>query len=136
MLMAPEASPALVDEAPKAQIMEAPEEPISEAPGAQFRRGQGPKAIGEAPPVEEAPVLTAPRAPVMSESAGPDRAAGKSGEAGKQAKFKSELSRSAVENQNALLEVLEEVPESVKPALQRAIEAAGAGYEQALRNLD
>jgi len=41
-----------------------------------------------------------------------------------------------VENSVALQELLERAPESLKPALRRAIEQANAAYEQALKRLD
>ena len=46
------------------------------------------------------------------------------------------LSNRAGENSKALQDVLERVPESVRPAVQQAIEMAGVGYERALRNLE
>jgi hypothetical protein len=52
-----------------------------------------------------------------------------------QAELKELLSRRAVENQDALRAALERVPESVRPALQKALEDADVGYGQALDKL-
>ncbi len=90
-------------------------------------------------PVEEVPIVSAPRAPGPPESAGQGRGLGRGNEdvkPGKRAQLRMELSHQAVENSQALQAVLERATESVKPALRQAIEVAGAGYEQALRNLD
>ncbi len=94
-------------------------------------------AVEEAPAavVEEAPTKGAPKAPGPPEAVrggGDDKGV----EPDKQAQLRKALSRQAIENQDALRAVLERVPESVRPALRQAIEMAGAGYEQALRNLD
>jgi hypothetical protein len=54
----------------------------------------------------------------------------------KEAKFKQELARQAYENWLALQEELEKAPESLKPALLRAIEVAEQAYQEALANLE
>jgi hypothetical protein len=102
----------------------------SPAPQAQWRKGLA-ADVEEAPlaAVEEAPATAPVPAPASAE------ADGESPKPDQQAELKEALSRQSMENQNALLAVLERVPESVKPALQQAIEAASASYEQALRNL-
>ena len=131
---------AAVEEAPRAQLREvaptpAPEPapaPVEKGPRAQVRKG--PPAA-----VEEEPIVAAPKAPGPPEKAIQARRVGedeKGIKPDKQARLRMLLSRRAVENQNALHEVLERVPESVKPALRRAIEQVGAGYERALKNLD
>jgi outer membrane biosynthesis protein TonB len=98
-----------------------------------------PPVIEVAPqaPVEEAPVSAAPKAPALSENArlgngGSRDNVGKTNQAG----LRQALSRKAAENLEALQAVLEKAPESVKPALRRAIEVADSGYGTALRSLD
>ena len=146
MLAAEEAPLASIEEAPRLTVREVPQVEAGEAPPtavekvprAQLRTV--PSTEPEEAPltaVEETPVITAPQAPGQPEDAG----SGKNGndenlKPDKQAKLKQVLSRKSIENQNALQALLERVPESVKPTLQRAIEIAGARYEQALRNLD
>ena len=128
---------------------EQPQMAAEEAPMAQLGeeervtvREVAPLLVPEpAPPpaVEEAPVAAAPRAPGPPESAGPGKGQGgkaKDVKPDKQAELRSNVSYRAVENIEALQEQLERAPESVKPALRRAIEVAGNGYGQALRNLD
>ena len=56
--------------------------------------------------------------------------------ANKRAELKEILSRRAVEHSEALRKVLERAPESVKPALRRAVAVADSGYEKALKALD
>jgi hypothetical protein len=77
---------------------------------------------------EEAAMLMAP------EEAGADR--GLSPPADNRAKLREKVAGSAADNQVALQETLEEVPESVKAALLQAIEIAEAGYEKVLEALD
>lgn len=54
----------------------------------------------------------------------------------KRTKLKGILARHATEHPHTLREELEKAPESVKPALRRAIELADSGYEEALEALD
>ncbi len=80
----------------------------------------------EPPPAgEEPPALSAPRAP----GNGPAEKAGLTD-------LKSILLQHAVENMDALQEVLARAPAEVRPALRWAIEVADAGYERALASLD
>jgi len=109
--------------------VEQPQVAVEEAPRAQLR--EAPSAA-----VEEAPIKAAPKAPGPPEGAGPGRGGGRDDKGDKQARLRSNVSYRAVENIEALQEQLEKAPESVKPALRRAIEVAGAGYERALRYLD
>lgn len=89
-------------------------------------------------PVEEAPALTAPRA------AEPREEVGKAVDSNMEEKVKPDhqerlkiiVSEQALKNSQKLQELLERVPESLKPALRRALEIADSGYEQALRNLE
>ena len=95
----------------------------------------------EVPPeaAEEAPVLAVPRAPGPREDAGRAADRGredKDVEPDNQARLRGIVSEQAMENSRKLQEALERVPESLKPALRRALEVADNGYEQALRNLD
>jgi hypothetical protein len=89
--------------------------------------------------VEEAPLATVPKAQRAPGEVGQGQGIGagdEDTEAGKQADLRRSLATRAVENQAALRQVLERVPESVRPALEDAIELAGAGYEEALSNLN
>lgn len=128
-----------VEEAPRPEVAEAPQVQVRKAPSVAVEEAPA-AVIEEAPtaPVEELPVVAAPKAPAPPENVVIGEGGG--GEEGikpdEQAELRMVLSRRAVENSMALQEVLERVPESVKPALRRAIEVASAGYEQALSNLD
>jgi len=122
-----------VEEAPRARVRE--EERVTV-------RETAPLLVPEtAPPpaAEEAPVAAAPRAPGRPEGTGPGKSQGVKGKdvkPDKQAELRSDVSYRAVENIEALQEQLEKAPESIKPALRRAIEVAGNGYGRAIRNLD
>ncbi len=61
---------------------------------------------------------------------------GNNGKNDKQAKLREILSQNAAKNSRALRDQLKKAPESLKPALEQAIEANDKGYEQALNNLD
>jgi hypothetical protein len=134
-------------EKPQTAVEEAPPVEEKEAPRAQLREVapapapapsvETPAPVIQVPPpaAEEAPAKSAPKATGAPEDAGPGKD-DKGVKPDKQAQLKKTLSRQAVENQDALRAVLDRVPESVKPALRQAIERAGAGYEQALGNLD
>ena len=77
--------------------------------------------------------------PALPEASGPDRiSAGEDEviEPDKLEKLKTLLTRRAIENREALEELLEGVPESVKPILRQAIQQAIDSYEQALNSLD
>jgi hypothetical protein len=88
--------------------------------------------------VEEAPMLAVPKAQMVPGEVGQgqDISAGDEDTgADKQADLRWFLATRAAENQAALRQVLERVPESVRPALEDAIKLAGAGYEEAISNL-
>ncbi len=51
------------------------------------------------------------------------------------ADLRIEVSKRAIRNTEDLKEVLKRVPDNVKPALEKAIETAGKGYEEALKNI-
>ncbi len=57
------------------------------------------------------------------------------GEIDEQAELKEVLARSAAANSMALQEELNKAPESVREALQRALDVANSGYQQNLSNL-
>lgn len=83
--------------------------------------------------------MAVPKSTGPPEAAEPAIIAGEGGGAvksSKQAELRTVLSQQAIENQEALRAILEKAPESVKPALREAIRVAGAGYEEALKNLD
>lgn len=61
---------------------------------------------------------------------------GKGAEIAARAKLRGIMSRNAEEHSAALQAVLERAPEAAQPALLRAIAAAEAGYQEALRALD
>jgi len=125
---------------------EAPEKeaPVMLAPTPEPapRRAQGPPE-GKGPQEKDSGVLVAPtpkaaqRAPSSPEQAMEDRGAGDGGvKVGKRAELRVSLARRAVEHPEVLQAALERAPESVKPALHRAIAAANRGYEKALESLD
>lgn len=92
-----------------------------------------------APTRGKAPAKVAPRGPELPEDTEPEgiRAEEDEGiESDKLARLKTLVEHRAIENREALEQRLEGVPESVKPALRRALEQATAGYEEALKNLD
>jgi len=114
--------------------------PAPEPEGPQMQMKAPPPEI-EVPPeaAEEAPVLAEPRAPGPREDAGRAADRGrkdKDVEPDNQARFRMNVSEQAMENIQELQDLLERAPESLKPALRRALEVAINGYEQALRNLD
>jgi hypothetical protein len=139
-MAAEEAPQVTVSEAPRVTAGEAPPEPTP-VPAPALAPTPAPVPVEEVPPadVEEVPVTTAPRAWELPADVEPAQIHGGDDEGirpDEQAELRMLLSRSAAENGEALQAVLERAPESVKPALRRAIEQALAGYEQALRNLD
>ncbi len=78
-------------------------------------------------------------APRLAEKTPPGLASqgeGKDVKADKRAKLKAIVSSKAAANSEALRELLQKAPESVKPALRRAIQDADEGYEKALKALD
>ena len=145
-------APATAEAAPKAQLREAPvpatapsaapapapaPEPapsVEEAPSLM----QAPPPVIEvpSPPEEEAPVITIP--PASVKGVGPENkrvTKDESEKFDKQEKLRTILSEKAAKNSKALRDHLEKVPESLRPALEQAIEVADRGYEQALENL-
>jgi hypothetical protein len=54
----------------------------------------------------------------------------------KQDDLKISVSRQAEQNNQKLEEVLKRVPDNMKPSLKKAIESAGKGYDEALKNID
>lgn len=95
----------------------------------------------EIPPeaVEEVPVMAPPRAQGPREDTGRDEERGRADKGIKsehQARLMEIVSEQAIENIEELEELLEKVPESLIPALLRALEVAGNGYEEVLRNLE
>ena len=114
---APTPAPAIAEEAPQVQLKQAP----------------------PAVAVEKAPVAVAPKAPGRPEGVGPVSDNAVSDEDIKpdtQAELKRIISLRAAKNSEALQNILSRVPESVRPALHRAIEVAGEGYDKALANLE
>lgn len=53
-----------------------------------------------------------------------------------QADLKMALSEQAEENKQELQDILDRAPDSVKAALERAIEVAGKGYDEAMKNME
>jgi hypothetical protein len=82
--------------------------------------------VSTAPTYEDGEIKAMP--PPEAEHAGGSGAA-------EQAELRELVASSAASNTMALKEELEKAPESVRPALERAIEIADMGYEQALSNL-
>lgn len=109
----------------KAEVQIAPVRPVpEEAP-----------AIAPAPSVvpKETPTLQPAPRPVPSEQAAPEEA--EPIKLDKRAKLREIVARNATKHQAVLLEVLEKVPESARPALLRAIAASDAEYEKVLQAL-
>ncbi len=149
----PAPAPAPVEEVPQAQMREAPPVVVEEAPvmaapralGTSEQAGQGKGRGGNAKAGDDKGKGSNAKAGDDKGKESADKGEG-NGDNGKgsikdvepdeRAQLKVDLSRRAAKNQEALEAVLEKASESVKPALRRAIEVAGAGYEQALRNLD
>jgi len=120
-----------------------PESAVEEAPVPTVPKPaerKAPVRLAPEPAVEQAPVSPAPRSAVreVPPSPGRERAKGQveSGKVDKRAKIWVEVARNAADNPAALRDALEKAPESVKPALRRAIEVADAGYKQTLKALD
>jgi hypothetical protein len=82
------------------------------------------------------PAPVAPERSVTSNMSRPEVAATPSAEAAAGGKndLKSTVSRQAEKNEHDLQEVLKRAPDSVKPALEQAIEVAGKGYEEVLKD--
>ncbi len=94
------------------------------------------EASQEAPQALEEVKKVAPRpvpAPALPRGA---EAKGGLDKADRQAKLKKILEYRAVQHPEALREALKHAPDSVKPALLRAIALSEDGYRQALRSLD
>jgi hypothetical protein len=85
-----------------------------------------------------APVIELPPAPTESRSLGDAGHGGgtEGGEWDDEQALRELVIQQSIENTEKLMELLDKVPESVRPALLRAIAIAGNGYEQTLRNLD
>lgn len=132
-------APMAAEEAP-APVPAPKPAPAPEAEAPQMQMKAPPPEI-EVPPeaAEEAPVMAEPRAPGPREDAGRAADRGrkdKDVEPDNRARFRMNMSEQAMENIKELQDLLERAPESLKPALRRALEVADNGYEQALRNLD
>jgi hypothetical protein len=50
--------------------------------------------------------------------------------------LKTTVSKQAIKNTQDLKEVLKRVPDTVKPSIEKAIDVAGKGYDEALKNMD
>jgi hypothetical protein len=137
-------APAPTEAAPKAQLREAPvpatapsaaPAPTSAPEPAQSVE-EAPSLMQAPPPEEQAPVITIPPASVKGVVPENKRVTkDESEKSDKQEKLRTILFEKAAKNSKALRDHLEKVPESLKPALEQAIEVADRGYEQALRNL-
>jgi hypothetical protein len=122
-------------QAPAAAPM--PSTPSSETPSA----GQAPPPTIEVPsaPITQTPAPGAFRAETQPEgvkhgNASKDKNATQ--KHNKQTKLKDKLVKNIEENLKVLQDELEKAPEALKPALQRAIEIARKGYEEAINNLE
>ncbi len=95
-----------------------------------------------AAPEEEASVLMAPSPAAEEAPAPPGVTRGDKGDkqpqaqANRRAKLRAAVAGYAANHTAVLREVLETAPESVKPALRRAIAISVAGYDNALKKLD
>jgi hypothetical protein len=108
-------------------------EPVTRQPQASLSANL---SLAKAPEKQEALTAQAPMT-ATARALKPEAAA----KAGKPIKIKgpadleTAVSERATENTQKLEEVLERVPDPVKLALQRAIDIAGKGYEEALKNI-
>lgn len=145
-LMAPEEAAMLMAPAPRAVLQGAPVMPVPEA-AVEEAPVPAPAPVMMVPEaaVEEAPAVPVPQPAPQVALAPPEPAVdamgrGVGGEEGVEVDSEAELSmilaRYAVDNQEALRAALERAPESVKPALLRALAIAEAGYDKAIGALD
>jgi hypothetical protein len=104
--------------------------PAPEAP-------EPPPVVAITPPENEpSPSLASPAEPEAQSKGGGIFGAEEGVKPSKEAKFKQELTRQAYDNWLALQEELEKAPDSLKPALQRAIDVAEQAYQEVLANLE
>ncbi|MFC1972206.1 DUF5667 domain-containing protein [Chloroflexota bacterium] len=124
----------------------APSPAIEEAPQAAMEK-EPVVAFEEAPPpvAEGAPRAPAPKAQKLPELSAIDRADGAAEDEAirqvdigleEQDRLKALLARRTVAQREALHEVLQRAPESVKPTLRQAIDIADSAYAEALKALD
>lgn len=94
--------------------------------------------VAPAPQVELPAVATSPPAEPEIEARYKEKfgLGGADHKPGKQQKLKQDLAEQALKNLQALWEKWEKAPDSLKPALMRAIEIAEEAYEQALKALE
>ena len=90
--------------------------------------------LAPAPAAREAPVVEEVPAPVRPEETRGGRDEGI--KVDKRAKLRMMMARNAVNHPSALRAALKRAPESVKPALLKAIAASDTSYKQALNALD
>jgi hypothetical protein len=101
---------------------------VTNPPPATIVAAPPPVAINNAPDHD-----TGLKGAPQPQAAGAERNAGVVPD--EQAELRALLASSAAANSEALEQELEKAPESVRPALERAIEIANMGYQQALSNL-
>ena len=128
---APAQAPRAVEK--EAEVAEAPQEAEEEAPQPAMR--EAPK-----PAMRKAPKAVQKETPQRPETAVRGRGGGAEEEdvasADRHTRLRMTLSRHAVENPEMLREILEQVPESARPALLRAIALSDEAYKQALEALE
>jgi len=124
---------AAVFKAPAPQL--APEgEPAPSVESESKERGKGKGAVRAPAPPEI--TQEAPTSPGQAKSGGRSEEDDVEVKTGKRAQVREMLARRAVDHSATLRAVLDKVPESAKPALNRAIAISDAGYKRALESLD
>jgi hypothetical protein len=127
-------------EAPAPVAPEPSPAPAAPAPGPARapKAGTGPFPVSEAPPEEEfgeAPPTIMEFAVANATGPAEDAALREKGVPPGKSKLKVKISQQAEKNRQELEEVLQRSPEKVKDALKKALEVAGRGYDNALKNV-
>jgi hypothetical protein len=135
-LMAPAAEPAAAQTPPmatKATPVPVPTSPDNRAQLSLSANVSSPQATAkqEIKPTQASRVATATALkPAVAEKGD------KANKEKVQADLKNNVSQQAEKNAQRLEDVLKRVPDNVKPALEKAIDVAGKGYDEALKNIE
>ena len=137
-LMAPAVEPATAS-AGQAPAITAPATALTPAPASQENKGQlSPSANLSSPKATAKQEIKPAQVPMVATATALQPAAAEKGEKDNkvQADLKNTVSQQADKNAQQLEDVLKRVPDNVKPALKKAIDVAGKGYDEALKNID
>ncbi|MFC1929865.1 DUF5667 domain-containing protein [Chloroflexota bacterium] len=131
--------------APSSAVEEAPQAAMEKESGVTFEEASPPSVEKETPSVDKgATPALAPEAQKLPEPSASDKTGAAEAEAirdeavelEEHAGLKALLADRAVAHREALYEVLQKAPESVKPALCQAIDITDSAYEEVLKALD